>query len=507
MERKGFVYLVGAGPGDPGLFTIKGKELLEQADVVIYDRLVSPAIIAWANPQAEMIYVGKESSRHTLKQDEINALLAEKAGQGKTVVRLKGGDPFVFGRGGEEAIYVREHGFDFAVVPGITSAVAVPAYAGIPVTHRDATSSFAVITGHEKPGRETSSIHWDRISTGIGTLVFLMGVENLEYIATQLMEHGRAPETPVALIRRGTMPDQEVVTGRLDDIVRRVQAAGLKPPAIIVVGETVDLRRQLGWWETGPLWGKRILVTRSRAQASGLVKKIRGLGGEAIEFPTIEIEAEKNPEQLYQAFDRMEDYDWIIFTSVNAVDIFFRELKGRNRDIRCLAGIKLGAIGPATAARLQNLGLLAELIPDEFVAEGIIEKVKVMMTPREKVLLPRARGARDVLPAALEKLGAAVEEIYLYQAVPPRASASDIEKILAQRFDYITFTSSSTVTNFVEILGERQAAAICGNAKTVCIGPITAGTAREKGLKADITAGEYTIDGLLQGILTELDGN
>ncbi|HWQ76772.1 MAG TPA: uroporphyrinogen-III C-methyltransferase [Syntrophomonas sp.] len=507
MERKGFVYLVGAGPGDPGLFTIKGKELLEQAEVVVYDRLVSPAIIAWANPQAEMIYVGKESSRHTLNQDEINALLAEKAGQGKIVVRLKGGDPFVFGRGGEEALYVREHGFDFAVVPGITSAVAVPAYAGIPVTHRDATSSFAVITGHEKPGKETSSIHWDRIATGIGTLVFLMGVENLEYIATQLMEHGRAPETPVALVRRGTMPDQEVVTGRLDDIVRRVQAAGLKPPAIIVVGETVDLRQQLGWWETGPLWGKRILVTRSRAQASGLVKKIRGLGGEAIEFPTIEIEAEKNPEQLYQAFDRIENYNWIIFTSVNAVDIFFREFKGRSRDIRCLADIKLGAIGPATAARLQNLGLLAELIPDEFVAEGIIEKVKVMMTPGEKVLLPRARGARDVLPAALEKLGAAVEEIYLYQAVPPRTNAVDIEEILAQGLDYITFTSSSTVTNFVEILGERQAAAVCGNAKTVCIGPITAGTAREKGLKVDITAGEYTIDGLLQGILTDLDGN
>lgn len=505
MERKGFVYLVGAGPGDPGLFTIKGKELLERAEVVIYDRLVSPEIIAWANPQAELIYVGKESSRHTLSQDEINALLAQKAAQGKMVVRLKGGDPFVFGRGGEEALYIREHGIDFAVVPGITSAIAVPAYAGIPVTHRDATSSFAVITGHEKPGKEVSSINWKLISTGIGTLVFLMGVENLESIVQNLMENGRSKETPVALIRRGTMSDQEVVSGRLDDIVVRVQEAGLKPPAIIIVGETVELRRELSWFETGSLWGKRILVTRSRHQASVLVKKIRELGGTAIEFPTIEIAEEKDLQQLYQAFDKIESYHFILFTSVNAVDIFFRELSKRNHDIRSLAGIKIGAIGPATASRLKKFGLLAELVPQEYLAEGLIKELQTMIKPGQKVLLPRARGARDILPLQLGEMGATVEEICLYQAIVPHSlNPMAIAAMLEQSFDYITFTSSSTVTNFVDIIGSQQAEDFSRRVKVACIGPITAEKAREKGLQVDIVASEYTIDGLLQSILADL---
>lgn len=505
MEQKGFVYLVGAGPGDPGLFTIKGKELLARAEVVIYDRLVSPDIIAWANPQAELIYVGKESSRHTLSQDEINALLAQKAAQGKMVVRLKGGDPFVFGRGGEEALYVREQGIDFAVVPGISSAIAVPAYAGIPVTHRDATSSFAVITGHEKPGKEVSSINWKLISTGIGTLVFLMGVENLEYIVRNLLENGRSPETPVALIRRGTMPDQEVVSGRLDNIVARVRAAGLKPPAIIIVGETVELRQELSWWETGPLWGKRILVTRSRHQASVLVKKIRELGGDAIEFPTIEIAEEENLGELHKAFDHIESYHWIIFTSVNAVDIFFRELSNQGHDIRSLAGIKIGAIGPATAARLQKYGLLVELVPEEYQAEGIIKELQTIIKPGQKVLLPRARGARDILPIQLGKLGAMVEEICLYQAIVPRSlNRLSIAAMLEQPIDYITFTSSSTVTNFVDIIGNQQAEELGRRVKVACIGPITAEKARENGLQVDITAREYTIDGLLQSILVDL---
>ncbi len=509
MEKKGFVYLVGAGPGDPGLFTIKGKELLEQAEVVVYDRLVSPEIIAWANPQAELIYVGKESCRHTLSQDEINALLAEKTAQGKMVVRLKGGDPFVFGRGGEEALYVRERGFDFAVVPGISSAIAVPAYAGIPVTHRDATSSFAVITGHEKPGKEVSSINWELISTGIGTLVFLMGVENLEYIVNNLMENGRSPETPVALIRRGTMPDQEVVSGRLNDIVARVREAGLKPPAIIVVGETVDLRQELGWWETGPLWGKRIMVTRSRHQASVLVKKIRELGGEAIEFPTIEIAEEEDLDKLYAAFKNIKSYHWIIFTSVNAVDIFFRELKSQDHDIRSLAGIKIGAIGPATSQRLQRYGLLVELMPDEYQAEGLVKELQAMMIPGQKVLLPRARGARDILPLQLEDLGAEVEEIFLYQAVVPSSiNRINNTELLQQTIDYITFTSSSTVINFIDMIGNQQAEVLSNRMKVACIGPITAEKAREKGLKVDVIASEYTIDGLLQSILADLaDGN
>ncbi len=505
MEKKGFVYLVGAGPGDPGLFTIKGKELLEQAEVVIYDRLVSPEIIAWANPQAELIYVGKQSSRHTLSQDEINALLADQAAQGKRVVRLKGGDPFVFGRGGEEALFVKERGIEFAVVPGISSAIAVPAYAGIPVTHRDATSSFAVITGHEKPGKEVSSINWEQISTGIGTLVFLMGVENLEYIVENLLKNGREPHTPVALIRRGTMPDQEVVSGQLDNIVTRVREAGLNPPAIIIVGETVDLRTRLKWWETGPLWGKRIVVTRSRSQASVLVKKIRELGGEAIELPTIEIAQEENLQQLYRAFDHIQSYQWIIFTSVNAVDIFFQELIQSGHDIRSLAGLKLGAIGPATAGRLQQYGLQVQLIPEEYKAEGIVQALQNSIIPGQKILLPRARGAREVLPLELAKLGAEVEEIFLYQAVVPRnIDHLRIQEMLAQSVDYITFTSSSTVANFVEIAGSQPAEMLAQRAKVACIGPITAEKARANGLKVDLVASEYTIDGLLRSILADL---
>jgi uroporphyrinogen III methyltransferase/synthase len=504
MEHKGFVYLVGAGPGDPGLFTIKGRALLSRAQVVVYDRLVNPEILAYAHPEAELIYVGKASNRHTLTQDEINALLVEKAAQGKMVVRLKGGDPFVFGRGGEEALYIREHGFDFAVVPGISSAIAVPAYAGIPVTHRDATSSFAVLTGHEKPGKEISSINWKLISTGIGTLVFLMGVENLEYIVARLIENGRSPQTPVALIRRGTLPDQEVVTGVLDDIVARVKIAHLKPPAIIVVGETVALREELSWFEKRPLWGKRILVTRSRSQASVLVEKIQELGGEAVEFPTIEIAVEADLGQLYQAFDHIGQYDWVLFTSVNAVDIFFRELRTQGHDIRSLSGLRIGAIGPATAARLHNLGLLVELIPDEFQAEGLIREFEKIIAPGQRILLPRARGAREILPLRLGEMGAIVDECWLYQAIiPPSINDASIAAVLGQPIDYVTFTSSSTVRNFVKIIGREQAEPLNKRVKVACIGPITANTAREMGFVVHIMADEYTIDGLIKTILID----
>lgn len=506
MEKKGFVYLVGAGPGDPGLFTIKGKQVLEQAEVVVYDRLVGAEILAYASPDAELIYVGKASSRHTLKQDEINALLVEKAAQGKQVVRLKGGDPFVFGRGGEEALYIREHGFDFAVIPGITSAIAVPAYAGIPVTHREATSSFAVITGHERPGKEASSINWAQISTGIGTLVFLMGVENLAYIVAQLIKHGRSLQTPVALIRRGTLADQQVVSGSLEDIVDRVARAALQPPAIIVVGETVALRQDLMWLENKPLWGQRILVTRSRTQASILVESIRQLGGEAIEFPTIEIIKEDNLEPLYQAFELIESYDWLVFTSVNAVDIFFASLRERGKDIRSLSGLKICAIGPATAANLQNRGMFIDIIPDEYKAEGIIEKIGALITPGQHVLLPRARGAREILPQSLREMGAQVDECFLYQAVVPRdINSEDWAELLQDGLDYLTFTSSSTVSNLVKIIGSEQVQILNQKVKIACIGPITAATARDNGFKVDIMADEYTIPGLVNAVLRDVE--
>ncbi|SHG89620.1 uroporphyrinogen-III synthase /uroporphyrinogen-III C-methyltransferase [Thermosyntropha lipolytica DSM 11003] len=504
MSKKGFVYLVGAGPGDPGLFTLKGAKVLQKAEVVVYDRLVSDKILALANPEAEFIYVGKESSHHALPQEKINELLVKKASEGKVVVRLKGGDPFLFGRGGEEALYVKRHGVPFEVVPGITSAIAVPAYAGIPVTHRDATSTLAIITGHEKPGKEESSIRWENIATGAGTLVFLMGVENLRFICQKLMDNGRSGETPVALVRWGTLPYQEVLTGTLADIAHKAEQSNFKPPAVIVVGEVVSLREELKWVEDKPLWGKRIVVTRARAQASLLSEKIYELGGEAIEFPTIAIKPLSDLHVLHNALYNLEHYNWIIFTSVNAVEIFFKEMKGLKLDIRELKGVNICAIGPATRDKLEEKGLIVDAVPDEYRAEGILSLLQPKIKPGDWVLLPRAKGARSVLPQTLHAWGAHVNEVYLYEAVPvSTVSAKTREEIIKGRVDYITFTSSSTVSNFVKIIGRENIPSINNNTRIACIGPITAETAAKEGFKVQLVAGEYTIDGLVNVLVED----
>lgn len=502
--KKGFVYLIGAGPGDPGLFTIKGKRLLEEAEVVVYDRLISTRILSYANPQAELIYVGKEAGRHALSQDEINELLVEKAQDGKKVVRLKGGDPFVFGRGGEEAMFIRKHGLEFEVVPGITSAVAVPAYAGIPVTHRDKASSFAVITGHERPGKVESSIDWKHISIGAETLVFLMGIENLAFIVEQLLENGRDVSTPIALIRWGTLPRQEVLTGTLGDITEKVKRTGFKSPAVIVVGNVVELREEINWLEKRPLFGKHIVVTRARQQASILADKLEALGGIVTEFPAISIEKENDLHILHNAINNIDKYDWVIFTSVNAVNIFFAEIKTLNQDIRNMKGIRLCAIGPATQASLEEKGLKVELVPDEYRAEGIIDGLREKVKPGQWVLIPRARGARSVLPDTLRSWKVHVNEVFLYKAVPHRnVSQAALDSIKAGNIDYITFTSSSTVTNFVKIIGKENVKTIDSLVKTACIGPITAATAKEQGFNVKVIASEYTIDGLVKAIVDE----
>lgn len=505
MKSQGYVYLIGAGPGDPGLFTLKGKEILNRATVVIYDRLVGDRILSYANPDAEMIYVGKASGQHALPQDEINALMVEKARQGHIVARLKGGDPFLYGRGGEEAQYVLQNGLDYEVVPGVTSAIAVPAYAGITVTHRDATSSFAVITGHEKPDKTESSIQWDKISTGIGTLVFLMGVENLPFICKSLIDNGRDPSTPIALIHRGTTPQQKVLSGTLADIVDKVKKAEFKPPAVIVVGEVVNLRQELQWLEKKPFWGKRIIVTRSRNQASQLSARINDLGGEAVEFPTISIQKEENLSSLFNAFKNITSYEWIIFTSVNAVDIFFNELNNADMDIRDLGGVNIAAIGPATLDNLARRGLKVNVVPDEYRAEGIVAELANKIQPGQWVLLPRARGARSILPDSLREMGAHVNEVFLYEAISEvHISQAILNEIKNGVMDYITFTSSSTVTNFVKIIGREHVNNINQRVKVACIGPITADTAREAGFKVDIVAKEYTIQGLINAIIDEM---
>ncbi|MEE9610229.1 MAG: uroporphyrinogen-III C-methyltransferase, partial [Desulfatiglandales bacterium] len=403
LTKKGKVYLVGAGPGDPGLLTIKAKECIAQADVVIYDYLANQAFLNYADAEAELIYVGKKGGSHTMSQHDINALIVEKASSGLNVVRLKGGDPFIFGRGGEEAEELVESGVSFEVVPGVTSAIAVPAYAGIPLTHRDYTSTVAFITGHEDPTKEKSDIEWDKLSTAVGTLVFLMGVGNLPRIAESLMEHGRPPETPVAVIYRGTVPEQQTIVGTLQDIAERAQREKIKSPAIIVVGDIVNLRKELNWFENRPLFGRRVVVTRAREQASGFLATLSELGAECIEFPTIEIIPPSSWKHLDKAIHSLESYQWLLFTSVNGVKYFFQRLEALGKDVRDLKGIKIGAIGPKTAQAIHEKGIRLDLVPDEYRAEAVVEAFKKLETKAFRVLLPRAAQAREILPQELEK--------------------------------------------------------------------------------------------------------
>ncbi|MEO6196698.1 MAG: uroporphyrinogen-III C-methyltransferase, partial [Dehalococcoidia bacterium] len=384
----GKVYLVGAGPGDPGLITVAGLERIKDADVIVYDRLIGQTLLAHALADAELIYVGKiPTPTQTQDQEAINQLLVEKAREGKRVVRLKGGDPFVFGRGGEEAEALREAGIPFEIIPGVSSAVAVPAYAGIPVTHRGLATSFAVITGHEDPTKPESAIDWAGVARGADTLIFLMGIKNLPDIVQQLTAHGRSPETPVAVIQQGTTPEQHTVTGTLADIVAIVQNAGIKPPAITVVGEVVRLRDTVSWFENRPLFGKRVLITRTRRQASTLARLLAEEGAITVELPSIEIEPIKDRKAIEAGIDRLRsgDYDWAGFTSANAVDLFFEILAARGLDARAFGASRVFAIGPATANLLAEHGITADLVPDEYVAEAVIEAIEPHLEAQDRV--------------------------------------------------------------------------------------------------------------------------
>lgn len=502
--RAGTVYLVGAGPGDPGLFTLKGREVLEKADVVVYDRLVNPALLSLARPGAEIIYAGKSPAGHTLSQQEINSLLAERAKRGQAVVRLKGGDPFVFGRGGEEAQALAESGVPFEVVPGVTSAIAAPAYAGIPVTHRDYTSTVAIITGNEDPAKESSRLAWEKIAAGAGTLVFLMGMANLAAITSRLIEHGRAPGTPVALICWGTWAEQQVLTGTLADIAERAAGAGFANPVVIVVGEVAALRERLKWLENKPLAGRRVLVTRAAEQTGSLSGALRSLGAETLEFPAIKITAPDNYGPLDRAIDRITLYDWLIFTSVNGVKFFFRRFLQKERDIRELKRIKIGAIGPATRRALRDYGLRVDFMPEEYRAEAVAAGLKEKIRPGRRVLLPRADIARPFLKEALAEGGIAVEEVAAYRTVMDGRGRDLVKEYLRRgRIHVITFTSSSTVRYFVDLIGREELPWLLAGAGIACIGPVTAQTAKELGLPVDAVAGEYTIEGLVKAIVAK----
>ncbi len=497
---KPLVYLIGAGPGDPGLLTIRGKWALETADTVVYDRLAGERILSYANPEAELLYVGKSPQRHTLRQEEINALLVEKALEGRRVARLKGGDPFVFGRGGEEAEYLRQRGVPYEVVPGISSAIAAPAYAGIPLTHRDYTTAVGIFTGHEDPHKGMSDIPW-AAAAQLKTAVFLMGMENLEGIVGELLRAGRSPGTPVALVRWGTRPEQETMTGTLSTIAAAAVQRGFSSPAVIVVGEVVNLRRELAWFEMRPLFGCRVVVTRSRTQASALSRQIEELGGEAYEFPCLRITPPADPEPLRRAVREAGSYQWLVFTSQNGVEAFFRVLREGKSDVRRLAGVRLAAIGPATAAALRERGLEPDLVPEEYRAERVAEGLLPLLAPGDRVLLPRAAEAREVLPQQLREAGIRVNVVEAYRSVPdarPGGMLDDLRHKLADgRIGALTFASSSTVRNFVAVVGKET-----GGALTVCIGPITAATAREAGLTVDAVAEEYTIDGLCRTLVS-----
>lgn len=506
-DLTGKVYLIGAGPGDPGLLTIKAKECIENADIVIYDYLASPFLLNYAKKEAQIIYVGKKGGDHTLSQDGINQLLVDKAKLGANIARLKGGDPFVFGRGGEEAQMLLSHGVSYEVIPGVTSAIAAPAYAGIPVTHRDHTSFVSFITGHENPDKKETSMQWDVYAKSNATLVFLMGVKNLENITKQLVEHGKPADTPVALVRWGTTAKQQTVTGTLLTIVDKVTKAKLKSPAIIIIGHVVSLRDELAWFDKRPLFGKRIVITRARAQASNLVSKLSKLGAHCIEIPTIKIAPPEDIKPLKESIENINNYDWLLFTSVNGVKFFFDTLFDMGKDVRVLGHLKFACIGPVTKEKLRNYGIISDILPETYRAESVIDTFSKVDISNKKVLLPRAKKARTILPEELTKMGARITEVVAYETL---LEIKEKEKIITllknSEIDAVTFTSSSTVSNFISLLDSKDSDKLLKDVVTASIGPITSDTARSLNIKPDIEAQEYTIQGLVNSLLAYYEG-
>lgn len=495
--KSGICYLVGAGPGDPSLLTLKGRACLERAEIVVYDYLCHPALLKWAPDTAEKIYVGKKAGAHTLSQEDINALLIEKTRRGKIVVRLKGGDPFLFGRGGEEAEALADAACGFEIVPGVTSAIAGPAYAGIPVTHRAHNSVLTIFTGHEEPGKPNSSLDYQAIARTPGTKVMLMGVERLGAIVNELRSAGMRPQTPVTLVRWATTAAQQTLSGTLEDIDQRAREAGFKPPAVAVFGEVVALRDKLNWFESLSLFGKRIAVTRTRKQAGEFVERLRALGADAFELPTIRIEPPRNKREFYELVADAHTYDWIIFTSPNGADAFFGAFFEIYHDARDIGCARIAAIGPATAERVRRYHLQVDVQPEKYVAEAIVEALQEETSLENlKILLARAEGAREVLVQELTRLGAIVDEAVAYRTVPETDDvAGGIRRFREEGADMITFTSSSTVENFLALkLPMPQ------EIKTASIGPITSRTMRSLGLTVDVEAKQHDIPGLVGAI-------
>ena len=499
---KGMVYLIGAGPGNPDLITVRGRECLQRADVIVYDYLVSESLLSLGDRARETVYVGKRSGRHTMSQEQINNLLIERAKRGLVVARLKGGDPFIFGRGGEEAAELSKAGIGFEVVPGVTSAIAAPAYAGIPLTHREYSSTVCFITGHEDPTKGESGINWDALAKSSGTLVFLMGIGNLERIARALITNGRPSNSPVAVIGSGTTPNQRTVAGTLSNISHKAKDADLTPPGVIVVGDVVNLRNHLNWFKSRPLFGKRIVVTRPRDQATEFIRALSELGAQCILLPTIAIVPPASWKELDEAIGDLSRYDWIVFTSVNGVNYFFQRLYGAQKDARYLNGTKIAAIGPKTATSLMTKGIRPDVIPHKFRAEETVEALQQYTLDGKRVLLPRPALVRDYIPKKLKALGALVDEVEAYQTVRPDYSPGQLRALFKDgTMDMITFTSPSTVTNLLAILRGKPIYEEVQKAEVACIGPVTAQKASEAGLKVTIVPDEYTVDALAEAIV------
>jgi len=495
--RGGVVYLVGAGPGDPGLLTARALELIAAADVIVHDRLIPKEALAGARDEAELFYVGKEPGDASVPQDEIEELLVERARAGKSVVRLKGGDPFVFGRGGEEAEAMAEAGIPFEVVPGVTAGVAAPAYAGVPVTHRDDASAVAFVTGHEDPDKGEDSLDYEALARFPGTPVFYMGVKALPTIAERLIAAGRDAGEPAAVIERGTLPGQRTVGSTLGGLAEAASEAGIRAPAVTVVGPAAARREQIAWLEDRPLHGKRVIVTRAREQASELASRLAALGAEPIELPAIRIEPRVDSKEVRRAVEGLHSYALVCLTSANGVRLLFEAIEEQGRDARALANATVAAIGPGTAAELRDRGVIADVVPERFVAEALVEDLSKLDLNGKPVLIARAAEAREVLPDALRGRGADVDVVALYETLAERPDPDAIER--AAEADYVTFTSSSTVRNFTQALPEDIAA----GARVVSIGPVTSEAAREVGLTVHLEAERHDIDGLVEALLAD----
>ena len=495
--RPGVVYLVGAGPGDPGLMTARSLELIASADVILHDRLIPAAALDGVRADAELLYVGKAPGDNAVEQDEIERLLIDRAHAGRSVVRLKGGDPFVFGRGGEEAEALAAAGVAFEVVPGVTAGVAAPAYAGIPVTHRDDASAVAFVTGHEDPAKDESALDWDALARFPGTLVLYMGVKNLPAIAGRLAAAGRDAAEPAAAIERGTLPGQRTVTSTLSELPGAVAEAGLRAPAVLLFGPVAARRETVAWLENRPLHGRRIVVTRARAQASGLAATLSGLGAEVIELPAIRIEPRVDSDAVRDAVAGLHAYALVCLTSPNGVRLLFEAMAAQGRDARALANATVAAIGPGTAAALEERGVIADVVPDRFVAEALVEALAGVDVAGRPVLVARASEARDVLPDALARRGADVDVVAVYETVREEPDPESVEA--AQTADYVTFTSSSTVRNLLDAVGDR----FPRDARIVSIGPVTSATARERGLEVHVEAERHDPGGLVEALLAD----